>query len=301
MDSIKLKCIFLLLVLNSLNASALKLEGIYPVNKSEGLDLSGLVYCSGKLLTISDKHSETIYRLDKDANDYKVNIELEIDIPEVKEQKYQFPNNILYYLYNLFDSDNYDWEGITCNQSTILLVSERHTKLLSVEPGFIEWIDIDTSSVENAGLLETYNAFIEGVTIDEEYYYLSVERQPRGIVRVDRNTTFIHANVFNDIDNAVRPADIAGLTMWNGKLFMLSRNDEELCHVDKNTLTVISCESFKNAISTVKYDSDKFGVVEGVAITNDYIYMIIDNNNMNIKGTSDNRSRLLVFYNELSH
>jgi len=302
MDLMKLKCIFFcVILLNSFNAYALRLEGIYPIKNSEGLDLSGLVSCKGKLLTISDKDSDVIYNIDKDVNEYKVNIELKVDIPEIELQNYQFPNNILYFLYNLFDSDNYDWEGITCDQSSILLISERHTKLLSVEPGSAKWIDIDSKSIESTGLLNTYNAFIEGVTVDNRYYYLSIERQPRGVVRVDRKTAKIKANVFNDVHISARPSDIAGLTMWNDSLYMLSRNDEELCHMDKKTLTVISCESFKDAAYTIKYESDEFGVVEGLAITNEYIYMIIDNNSMNIKGTSDNRSRLLVFYNELPH
>ncbi|MFK5949670.1 MAG: hypothetical protein QM500_12975 [Methylococcales bacterium] len=275
------------LIISSSAYSALQLEAVHPIENSEQLNLSGLAICNGNLLTISDKISNKLFQIDHKSNTYSINAIRTITIPENKTTKYKFPNKFIYWVYSVLDNDNYDWEGIACDENNIYLISERHSKILSVGENKIEWININTFKIEISGLLDSFGAFIEGITLDDNNFYLALEREPRGIVSIDR-ATFNKYNVVsydNHINNSTRPDDAAGLSMWNDTLYMVSRNKEEICHVEKTSLSIINCFSYKEAIKRIEYESDKFGVVEGLTITDDYIYLIIDNNGMSIKGT----------------
>lgn len=293
----------LLMFTVSVNLNALTLEGIYPIEASENMDLSGLAMCQGKLLTVSDKNSTAIYQIENHSNVFTLTRFQEINMLGVHSQNFQFPNNIYYSIYRLLDNSNYDWEGISCIDQSIYLASERHVKIAEVtrmKSDIPKWHDINIKHIEESGLLAKYNAFVEGLTVDSDYFYLGIEREPRGMVKVDRKTGRVSSNRYHDNNHSKRPADIAGLAMWRDELFLLSRNEESICQVDKVTMDVEKCYSYKEVVQSIKYDSDEYGVVEGMAITDEFIYLVIDNNGMSIKGTDDTRSRLIILNNSLN-
>lgn len=286
----------------SINLYAFTLEGIYPIKNSESMDLSGLAICQGRILTVSDKDSSVIYQIEKQAGTYALIKYRDLNLPKTKSVGFQFPNNLYYLLYQLFDKTNYDLEGIACDSQAIYLASERHAKIGIVslqEERQEKWTSLDIKNIQEAGLLKKYNAFIEGITIDSKYYYLGVEREPRGVVKIDRNTGHTITKKYEDNLSTNRPADISGMAMWKDELYFLSRNEESICKVDKDALTIIDCYSYESHIQNIKYDSDEFGVVEGMAITDKYVYLVIDNNGMSIKDQNDTRSRLIVLNNDL--
>ncbi len=79
----------------------------------------------------------------------------------------------------------------------------------------------------NVGLFKTRGAFFEGIVFIDNKFFLSGERQPRGIVEYDLETKRSVAHVVNETRFPLRigrSPDFAGMYYFQDRMFVLHRN-----------------------------------------------------------------------------
>jgi hypothetical protein len=149
------------------------------------------------------------------------------------------------------------------------------------------------------GLMSKYGAYFEGVTINPKGIFLAVEREPRGIVHYDTNNRLHIGKTDESYDASGLPADWSDITYWNNELFGLYRNMNKVCRIDIKDLSEAECVSFADQTARIKYDSaDRYGMAEGLAMNDENIFVVMDNNRKTrINTANDKRSVLIVIKN----
>jgi hypothetical protein len=270
----------------------LELIQALPCDGPDWFEPSGLTFRDGVLYTVSDKHDDTIFRLEPGANSVKVT-------PDV-----QFP------VANLPAAGNLDFEGITVDSDgNFLLVSETEFRVARVKAdgSDAQWI---TDSLEQtgrqAGLFETDNAYLEGIASPSPgVLLLCAERQPSGIVTVNLNANppEVAALKFYPSSFPIRPgrtSDLTDLYFENGKSYALQRNGEGICllMISEFGPQDTALWSFKTAVrkSESAYRDSFFGMAEGLVMNKERIYIIVDNNGTPSREKPDDfRPLLFVF------
>lgn len=301
----KLIChiVFIVIVVgNSLALAAPVLEpvDIVPVDAVspfQGLQPSGLASCNGKLLMVSDRHNHTVFELlvkdDKALAKPFLTVE---NIPKPKLDNYDFGTQ---WWANL--SRRYDWEGISCQDNRLYLLSETLSQVLVI-PNSEElyWLGDHTyQSGREKGLFEQLNAKAEGLAIFKNDLFIAAERQPRGIVRanIDQSSQ-TQAYYLNGFPDLLQPKDFAGLFATENALYSLERNHFQVCKREKQTLSVITCWSYEGSEKHPqwRYQDQRFGKAEGLTIHQNSVYIILDNNGDSRQAApTDNRPLLMVF------
>lgn len=250
-------------------------------------DLSGLAICNGKLLAISDKINDSIFEITIREHTARVDKVLQIpDIPP-RQTHFDFPNNLVFLLDGLIHWGKMDWEAIACYHGSIYLLSERYDAVLKIQDGQSEWVATDWyQPVHRAGYLQKYNGFVEGLVVQSpEHLIVALEREPRGILelaRLNHSWSYRLRPLYNDakLDFHGRPEDVADLTEYQGKAFVLERNAAAVCQRSITTWKTEQCFSFKSIEDNpeFQYADQKFGMAEGLAITDQWTYIVYDNN-----------------------
>lgn len=130
------------------------------------------------------------------------------------------------------------------------------------------------------------NAGWEGLAIDckQQIMYLAKERQPRMIYQLDMKSGEIldqfnipetHSNDFSDI------------AFSEGYLYLLERNGNYITKVDPSKRKVITKGSYRHICSYPEpdgklYNNSPFGMAEALILTQDEIWIGIDNNGMTV-------------------
>lgn len=263
----------------------------YPIEPRSGYEPSGLTIKNGQLFTVSDKHS-AIYR-----------IEIKGDVAHLKPQIKFNPMQL--------GAINLDLEGITVVDADFFLVSEAHHKLLKVNPdGQISWVPEFGSvfkSAEQAGLFQVFNAALEGITyLGNHQFLLAAERQPRGLIELQLDQDFkkiieqknfvLKASIFPPPTG--RNTDLAGLYKHRDTIYGLYRNAEIIHQWNKDQSGQYregKAWSFAHIVGQAqhRYQDNRFGHAEGLAVDDDYFYVILDNN-QSPKATQSNDRRPLL-------
>src|SRR5690606_22110064 len=130
------------------------------------------------------------------------------------------------------------------------------------------------------GLFGAMNAYFEGVTLHRDELLLAVERDPRALIRLQAGEPLQLATpVQAGFDEAGLSYDYTGLAVWNSRLFALSRNHYEACELDADDFTELGCKSYRDVerSEAYGYDTGPYGLGEGLAITDDAIWIVVDN------------------------
>ncbi len=144
---------------------------------------------------------------------------------------------------------DYDLEGVACDDKKaqlyfavegsddILVVKQKRLKV-------IKKININREYKGTTLLVKDKKRGIEGITMDDKYFYLSNQSErkyprsdPSVIVKIDRFSGK-KADIKGMIDH--KQFDIAGLAMHNGYLYMVSDTDNKLIKYDIQRDKVIS-------------------------------------------------------------
>ena len=129
-----LKIVILLIVANQAFAgTVLTAEDVkvYPIENSEGMDLSGITECDGDLYTVSDKDKNNIYALKFTEDDKSLKLEKKHVIkPPNLQVDYSLKHKLTYLAEKYLHDHPLDFEGITCQGSSLLILSENHSSLL---------------------------------------------------------------------------------------------------------------------------------------------------------------------------
>lgn len=283
-------------------------RGVEPflIESAAGIDvtdLSGLTWCNGRLLAISDKNNDTIF--DITLRDGHATIAPAFAIPPVppREIAYRAPASLLYTLDAARFAGRQDWEGIDCHGGAVYLVSERKNAILKVDAGKANWLPVDWYETLYAqGYLHKYNAFAEGIAVqDDDHLLVAIEREPRGILQVQRDGDRwqLRMNAIDDtheLNFRAGNADVADIALQDDKLFTLERNASAVCRRDLKTLRADSCFSYAATEKDPRwrYADSNFGIGEGFALDGQWIYIVFDSNDLNRVSAPDDRRSLLL-------
>ena len=272
--------IFLVMVvLDNAQATVIQVLDEYqvlPINSAIPIEPSGLTIRDKKLYTVCDDGSQ-IYLIDEVSEslaEAKVYQDLEI---------------------SQLAALNLDLEGITVVGDEFFLVSENHSKLVRVEGPQLHYVPNlggVYADAFKAGLFQLDNAGLESATyLGNQTFLLSVERQPRGLIEVTFDESFKHIikqtnQMFDDsthpLENHRKP-DLTGLFYYDGVIYALHRNAyliHELVKQANGEYQEGQVWSYEHIVKNpaYAYQDMKFGHAEGLAVDDQYFYLVLDNN-----------------------
>ncbi len=204
-----------------------------------------------------------------------------------------------------------DLEGITVVEDEVFVVSEVHHKAIRIQGDQSTWVPENGGVYDAAyaaGLFQIYNAGMEAIVyLGEQTFLMSVEREPRGLIEVtyDENYSQIISQtnqVFDDSKYPVessRKPDLTGLYYFDGMLYALHRNAyiiNELIKDEHGVYHEGRAWSYEHIVKDPEYayQDMMFGHAEGLAVDQDYFYLVIDNNNdPKLKNPNDIRPLLI--------
>ena len=257
-----------------------------PDEKSFGA--SGLLLTAqGDLLTVSDS-GPTLYR---------------ILLPEAGEAAHLLPLNNCFSARQLRGlhpyGNRYDCEGIAQDdQGRFYLCEEGSRWILRCRPGSdqAEVLPIDWNPVRNFFSADR-NASFEGITIGRGNLYVANERSSPVILVLDLKTLKI-------IDHFVvqpRTASLLGflhysdLSWSDGKLYVLCRHHRVVLEVEPKTHTVLAEYNYRQLEDDLGYETlFPTGVMEGLAVDRDSIWLVTDNNGLGRKDAPEDLRPTLV-------
>ncbi len=274
---------------------------VYPINGLNQIEPSGLTLKNDTLYTVGDKH-RAIFRLD--IQDDEAWLHQEIILASERD----LGVSVL------------DLEGITTVNGDFVLVSEAHHRLIHVDnAGHLRWLpeqgnDLYRSAFD-AGLLQLHNAGLEAVAyLGEHRFLVAAERQPRGLIELqfDSSLSAIQSQMNQIMLNSRqqlhgRHPDLTGLFVYDNQVFGLQRNAyviHELNPAANDQYLEGQAWSYEHIVRDSKYAySDmQFGHAEGLAVDDNFFYLVLDNNKIpNGKNPNDKRPLLIVAQRPVLH
>ncbi|MGJ8662693.1 MAG: esterase-like activity of phytase family protein [Marinicella sp.] len=262
------------------------------INTKHLIEPSGLTIKNGQLYTVCD-----------DANViYQINFSASGDVDAVVVETLDVTQ---------LSAMNLDLEGITVVDDEFFVVSESHHKLVRLSGNKVSWVpDLGGVYAEAYadGLFQLYNAGLESATyLGDQTFLMSVERQPRGLIEVKFNQDFTSIikqvnQKFDDSQYASNPdrsPDLTGLYFHGGMIYALHRNAyiiHELIKDEDGKYHEGQSWSYEHIVRhpDYAYQDMQFGHAEGLAVDDEFFYLVIDNNkNPSLKNPHDKRPLLI--------
>jgi len=179
----------------------------------------------------------------------------------------------------------YDCEGVTEDaEGRIYLCEEANRWILRWDPRnkMVTRLDIDWSPVEKY-FSDDRNASFEGIAIHGSTMYVANERKRGRLMAVDMNTWKVVDNFALRASESFWPDPHYSDLCWHeGALFVLMREDHEILKVDPARHKVLAEYDFsemENAPDAAYHKILPFvGVMEGLAVSDNYFWLCTDNN-----------------------
>lgn len=271
----------------------LELISALPVEGMEGAQLSGLTLVDDELYAVSDQHDHTICRLDIGRKTAKLSPYITFNAP-----------------WSGAWVRGLDFEGIAHRENHFFLVSESTFRVLRVgeNGGDLAWV---TPSVEKQGLEAGFfgkkNGRLEGLALlGGGRVLLAVERAPRGLIDVtidlEGNASIqpiVCAETMLSLANP-RVPDFSDFWIDDEGLFALSRNADAvlLIDYDEQGLREREAWTFSHVVNDPAhaYQDMTYGKAEGLAMDENRVYVVVDNNGLaRVSDGTDTRPLLFVF------
>ncbi|MEH6625608.1 MAG: esterase-like activity of phytase family protein [Motiliproteus sp.] len=277
---------------------ALELESDASIS---GLQPSGLAFCDGQLLMVSDRHNQQIFSLQLTAESAQVVPFLTLTaIPDPDLEGYDLDTRWWNQL-----SRRYDWEGVSCDkQGNIYLLSETLAQVLVRDKdGALAWLGTEAyQRGQEKGLFQQINAYAEGLAVVGEQMVIAAERHPRGIlllnVSEDKRWRVSRVKYLEGFPSLFRPVDFSGLWLESDWLYTLERNYFQICKRQLATLDSQRCWQYRHVEEDQRwiYQDRRFGKAEGLARNGNQIYLVLDNNDGSRLSDPDNSKPLLFIF-----
>ncbi len=267
----------------------LRLVRALPIDRWDSFQPSGLLWHSGRLLTVSDKHDRQVFEL-----------LIEKTVARVREyQSFRLPPGV----------DDLDLEGLSSDGNDgLLLACESKIRVLRVGPDSIAtWFTPSLEAVGNAvGLFQLRNATLEGLArLPDGRLLLAAERSQRGLIELPADGDLARAKAWSMPQSAFslppgRLPDWSDLAIDQGQVFALLRNGHLVVQLRREASGWREARAWSFAKTEnddrYAYRNRKYGVAEGLALDGNYIYITLDNNNDGRAiDPSDVRPLLLIF------
>jgi hypothetical protein len=242
---------------------------------------------SGTLYTVADKGNYSVFSLKKDAKGYEAVESVKMNTLQVLKMR-------------LKKKYKYDFEGLAYHNNLFYIADERDRKVLTVDRlGNLKDLGIDINGYLKANNIrnDVSNSGLEGLTIDRKnnIMYLLKERQESAILVVDLNTNKIIKHYKVNLPGPVEPA-LSDASFFEGNLYVLVRSHRLVLKLNPENGEIISSYDYRKIEEDPKYvylkvptfgasgvDPDGYGVMEGLAVTADSIYLATDNNELPLK------------------
>lgn len=307
-----LLCYALTLSTPSHGDSVLPFVASHSVAGSESMNLSGLDFCDGTLLTVSDKVGDTIYRLTPADGHYSIESDRKVVVPS-HDYPRAWLRQVYAYLRDLIGQSDTDWEGISCSEGSVALISEMYGSILTLD-GKDQPVWVSVAEERFLAKTPLYREFFIGFEsisiIGKDEWVLGHERSPAKLIAVNKSRSehqvaLERALSVTDIDGYEAPQkaseDVSGSDVNNGMLYTLHRSSRQVCAQEANPLFTRfrGCRSFA-AIELAErhaYPSMTYGRAEGLAVTQDRIYIVFDNNSDQRLLDGSSEALLLEFEN----
>lgn len=246
---------------------------ILPIESALPIEPSGLCLRDGELFSVSDDTDDWIFQVLLEDGVARFEPFLHFTKPAGSEDALL------------------DLEGIVAGpEGSFYLLSEAFARVLEVFPdGQSAWatVALDEAGRE-LGLFKVPNGGLEGFTaIAPDRFLLLAERQPRGWLEVTsedvlqggvmRKTRF-----WADL-TVTRIPDFTGADFFQGTLFVLFRNGELVTTLERSEAgweEGPTAWSFRSVLAddAIGYRDTLYGMAEGLAVDDDFIYVVMDNN-----------------------
>ena len=258
-----------------------------PTVKS--FDASGLLFMpDGSLITIGNTHAATPYRIDFG--------------PDFREAKLvaltnYFPSNAIAVITE-GRSGRLDCEGLAMDpQGRLYLCGERERWILrSDSAGRVEKLPIDWKPVQKYFSTVDPNASFEGIAIGNGHLYVANERNSPVIIDVDLNSLKVKRDfVVYPHKSSLLGLHYSDLCWFENKLWVLCRQHYVVLKVDPASLQVLAEYDYRELENRLSYRTGlPLGIMEGLALDSEYIWLVTDNNGDDRKGApGDKRPTLL--------
>jgi hypothetical protein len=257
----------------------LKIDRAWQLNVPGGksFEASGLLWThDGQLLTVDDS-AVGLYRIQFRQGWHSLDVEL---LPGLftQPQLASFQNQKL---------GPYDCEGIAEDaEGRIYVCEEGNRWILGVHPKtkMLQRLKIDWEPVRKYFHPIDRNASFEGIAIGDGRLYVANERARGRIIVVD----FATLKVVDDFmvqprGSKARDVDYSDLSWFDGALWVLLRESRCVLKVDPAQHRVLAEYDFRGVEDDPEYIYSKrfpTGVMEGLAVDRDSIWLVTDNNNM---------------------
>jgi hypothetical protein len=259
------------------------------VEGSAELDLSGLHWIGGRLLTVSDKVGNTVYEIQFSPGSEMARLKTHRTFTPPPS-----PSGIL------------DWEALQSGpDGSLYLASEKNGRIARLSPKARKatWLTPPTRT----GGLEDSSAGLEGLAfLGENHFLLAKEREPSGLIEwrsaVKSDPAFIwHPLAFTHLNlPPERHSDIADLHREGERIYALARNAEAIVELERKDQGWKEGHawSFSQAVRDPRhaYLAQKYGQAEGLTMNAEQIYLVIDNNRSGrVADPKDRRATLFIF------
>ncbi len=235
-------------------------------------DASGLLLTpAGDLLTVNDR-GPTLYRIEFLPNRAEATL-IPLTNCFTPAQLAPFAKE---------KNGHYDCEGIAQDgQGRLYICEEANRWILRCDPkaNRVERLPIDWSPVKNYFSSDP-NASFEGIAIGNGKLYVANERSNPVIIVVDLRSLKIvdHFQVYPQ-KFSLLGTHYSDLSWYQGKLFVLCRQHRVVLQVDPDTHAVLAEYDYRDLEDHLNYIKQfPVGVMEGLAVDRDYIWLATDNN-----------------------
>ena len=271
--------------------ASLELIHALPIDGPADSQPSGLTLSGDTLYAVSDKHGDTIYRIELMADRAVFVSHLRFDAPPLDPPLRRM-----------------DFEGITHDdEGDFYLVSETGFRILRVraDGGGARWI---TPSLrphgETVGLFQARGANLEGILcLGPQVFLVCAERQPRGLIEVDLRTEPPKILALNYDETqlefpAERSMSFSGLFRDGEDLYVIERNAEAIVRFGYGGEHLVAREvwSYGHIVNRpdLRYSDMKYGIGEGLCMDRERVYLILDNNGDYRSSAPEDRRPLLL-------
>lgn len=258
----------------------LELAQAWSVEGPGNFQPSGLALDHGTLVTVSDKHSRQIFRIDLRGGIARCRPAVTFTGPKPLPAKGWL-----------------DLEAVViAPDGGYFLASEEAARVLRVPAGGggARWVTPDLRAAGAAsGLFAQHNAGCEGLALlGPDDLLVAAEREPRGLLEMTGlapapqqfKAQLLESSRFSI--PAGRRFDVADLCVWRGRVFALARNqhlvvelvrDASGAWAERGGDAAWSFSETENA-PAYRFIDRRWGIAEGLAIDDDAIFVVLDNN-----------------------
>jgi len=257
----------------------LKIDRAWQLNVPGGkpFEASGLLWThDGQLLTV-DNSAVGLYRIQFCKGWHSLDLEL---LPGLftQPQLASFQNQRI---------GPYDCEGIAEDAEGRIYVCEEGNRWIlraDLKAKTLERLKIDWEPVRKYFHTIDRNASFEGIAIGGGHLYVANERARGRIIVVDLKSWKVMDDfMVQPRGSKARDVDYSDLSWFDGALWVLLRESRCVLQVDPATHRVLAEYDFRGVEDDPEYIYSKrfpTGVMEGLAVDRDSIWLVTDNNNM---------------------